>query len=152
VGRRHPGCMDACRYLVSQGHEVALLCEGVENKPECERVDDVLILRYRVSKYDFNFLNRHQIAGYKVLKGSCQIGPRLALGHMPLQTVAMMKAFPGVKLSYTVCSPVALEILQSKAEVSTLLRIKSLLGSRIEQKCLSWASVICAHRNTRSRS
>jgi glycosyltransferase involved in cell wall biosynthesis len=134
---------DACRYLVSHGHEVALLCEGVENKPECERVDDVLILRYRVSKYDFNFLNRHQIAGYKVLRRQLSDWtPDLLWGHMPFQAVSMIKAFPEVKVTYTVHSPIALEILESKPKFGGLLNLKSQAGGRIERWCCERAVII----------
>jgi glycosyltransferase involved in cell wall biosynthesis len=134
---------DACKYLVSHGHEVALLCEGVENKPERERAEGVLILRYRVSEYDLNFLNRHQIAGYKVLKRQLpDWPPDLLWGHMPFQTVSMIKAFPEVKVTYTVHSPIALEILQSKPKSGPLLKLKSLIGGRIERWCCERAQII----------
>lgn len=134
---------DACKYLVSHGHEVALLCEGVEDKPERERVEDVLILRYRIPKYDFNFLYRHQIAGYKVLKRQLSNwNPDLLWGHMPFQAVSIIKAFPEVKVTYTVHSPIAMEILESKGKSDPLLKLKSLAGGRIERWCCERAHII----------
>jgi glycosyltransferase involved in cell wall biosynthesis len=134
---------DACRYLTSRGHDVALLCEGVGNKPESERVEGVQILRYRISKFDLNFLGRHQRAGRKILrKHLIDWKPDLLWGHMPLQATALIEVFPEVKLTYTVHSPVALEILESKPQADALLRLKSAVGRRIERWCCERAAVI----------
>jgi glycosyltransferase involved in cell wall biosynthesis len=139
---------DVCKCLVSRGHDVTLLCEGVENRPESERVEGVRVLRYYVSKSDPNILSRHQRAGCKVLrKHLVDWKPDLLWGHMPLQAAAMIEVFPKVRLTYTVHSPVAMEFLESEVGVGVLLKLKSWLASRIERKCLVNASVICAHSN-----
>jgi len=143
---------DACRYLASRGHDVALLCEGIENKPEIERVEGVRILRYQVPNVDFNFLGRHQRAGRKILrKHLSDWKPDLLWGHMPLQAAAMIEVFPEAKVTYTVHSPVALEILESRPQINALLKLKSNMGGRIERWCCERAAVITVlSRYTRS--
>src|SRR5579863_954251 len=105
---------DAAQHLVSLGHDVALLCEGIPGKPESEMVDRIRILRYRVPMLDFDFLSRHQRAARKTLKRCLQDWqPDLLWGHMPLQMSAMMDVFPAARMTYTMHSPVSVEAAES---------------------------------------
>lgn len=139
---------DAAQHLASLGHEVALLCEGIDDKPESDVVaGNVRILRYYVPGFDLDFFSRHQRAARKVLLRQLQSAgwvPDILWGHMPLQMAAMMEVFPASRMSYTMHSPVSVEIFESGSSLAggLGLRVKSALGLKIERRCCAAASVI----------
>lgn len=136
---------DTARYLVSQGHDVVLLCEGIPGKPESEIVAGLRVLRYSIHPFDLNFITRHQRAAKRVLRR--QLGdwrPELVWGHMQLQMSAMIDAFPAARMTYTMHSPVSAETMASETAFPLKLDLvlKSKILFRIEKRCCQAASVI----------
>ncbi|MCU1285740.1 MAG: glycosyl transferase group 1, partial [Acidobacteriales bacterium] len=134
---------DAAKLLAKKGHEVALLCEGIEGKPESERVEGVWLVRYRIAKPNLNLLSRHQKAGEKTLRKVMREWiPELIWGHMPLQMIAMLNTFPTARAVYTLHSPVGEEFLGSSPAPGVLAKVKCYFANRIEQRCCESAEVI----------
>src|SRR4051794_13631111 len=107
--------LDCAEELISNGHEVALLCEGIPGKPESERINGIRVLRYAVARFDINFFSRHQRAAKKTLRRHLEgWQPELLWGHMPLQMSAMMEVFPAARTTYTMHSPVSVEMMESE--------------------------------------
>lgn len=136
---------DCAQYLVSQGHDVALLCEGITGKPERDTIEGIRVLRYFLPRLDIDFLFRHQRAAKKVL-GRNLSGwvPDLIWGHMPLQMAAMISVYPEVRAVYTLHSPVSVETVEAESPgVFALgLKVKSKVLLQIERRCCEAASVI----------
>lgn len=136
---------DAAQHLASQGHDVALLCEGIPGKPECETIAGIKVLRYSVPRFDLDFLSRHQRSAKKTLaRHSKDWVPELVWGHMPLQMSAMIDMFPDVRAVYTLHSPVSVETVEaeSASRFSFGLRAKSKVLLQIERRCCEAAQVI----------
>jgi glycosyltransferase involved in cell wall biosynthesis len=136
---------DAAQQLVAEGHEVALLSEGIPGKPENEKLQGIQVLRYTVSRLDLDFFSRHQRAAKRTLKKHLlRWQPDLLWGHMPLQMSAMMSSFPGARMTYTMHSPVSIETLESGSTFGFSLgqAIKSQVLLGIERRCCESSSII----------
>src|SRR4051812_29501792 len=73
---------DVAQQLVADGHQVALLCEGIHGKPQSETLHDIRVLRYSVPRLDLNLFSRHQRAARKTLKNCLpDWPPDLLWGH-----------------------------------------------------------------------
>lgn len=135
---------DAAQHLAAMGHEVVLVCEGIDGKPESEPVGEIRVLRYRVPKLDLDFLSRHQRAARKVLFRQLVAEgwvPDLLWGHMPLQAAAMIDVFPAVRMTYTMHSPVLMEFEEAEAS-GVWSKMKGRLALKIERRACKHAGVI----------
>ncbi len=136
---------DCAQYLVSQGHDVALICEGIPGKPENDTIDAIRVLRYALPRMDIDFLSRHQRAAKKIL-GRHFSGwvPDIIWGHMPLQMAAMIDVFPQARAVYTLHSPVSVETVEAESPRAFALglKVKSQVLLQIERRCCEAAAVI----------
>src|SRR4051812_32251089 len=134
---------DAAQQLAVEGHDVVLLCEGIEGTPETDLRGAVRILRYKVPAFDVDFFSRHQRAAKRtLLRQLSDWHADVIWGHMPLQMSAMMDVFPTAAMTYTMHSPVSIETMESESAFSFGLTLKSKVLLSIERKCCEAARTI----------
>lgn len=137
---------DCASFLANGGHEVWVVAPTLaECAPEQERVDGVMLLRYRVRAFpplDPRRVHFHQECTKTVLRRFV-CGPVDAVyGHAPLQYQGACELYGGgTRKLYTVHSPVKQEMEQSWTGSGLGRWVWSWLGgsrlNRIERECLA---------------